>query len=71
MRSPPVYRWSLIAAFAIFAAWEGLKHLLLMDVPMWVQHSLSAVIEIGLALVIVAVALHALAAHQRELSQIL
>lgn len=69
MSSPPVYRWSLIAAFAVFAAWEGLKHLLLMDVSMWVQHSLSAVIEIGLALVIVAVALHALAAHQRELSQ--
>ncbi len=70
MIAPPrVYRRGLLAAFVLFAAWEGLKHLTLMSVPMWVQHGASAFIEMGLALVIVIVALRALGEHQRELGR--
>lgn len=67
-RQRPVYRQSLIAAFVAFAFWEGLKHLLLMHVAMWVQHGISAMIEVGLALLILALALRLLAAQQRELA---
>ncbi len=67
MKREHVWRRSLVAAFAVFALWEALKHLLLMEVPMFVQHSVSAIIEVGLALVIVLMAMRALTALQVEL----
>jgi signal transduction histidine kinase len=66
---PRVYKRILLAAFVVFAVWEGVKHLTLMAVPMWVQHGASAFIEMGLAVVIVVVALRAMSAHQRELER--
>lgn len=65
----PIYQRSLIGALVLFALWEIAKHVLLMGLPMWLQHAFSTVLEIGLALVIVGVALRALAAQQRELDQ--
>jgi signal transduction histidine kinase len=67
-RQRPVYRQSLIAAFVAFTCWEGLKHLLLMHAAMWAQHGISALVEVGLALVILVLALRLLAAQQRELA---
>jgi signal transduction histidine kinase len=58
-----------VAAFAAFVLWEALKHLLLMEVPMFVQHGLSALIEVGLALSILVLAVRGLAAQQRELDR--
>ena len=69
MKREHVWRRSLMAAFVAFALWEALKHLLLMEVPMFVQHSVSAIIEVGLALVIVLMAVRALTALQDELDQ--
>ncbi|NIM06075.1 MAG: hypothetical protein GTO55_07225 [Armatimonadetes bacterium] len=69
MDKVPIYRRSLLAAFAIFAMWEAANHLLLMSTPMWVQHTSAAIIEVGLALVILTVALRSLAAQQRELDR--
>ncbi len=69
MDAEHVWRRSLVAAFAVFALWEALKHLLLMEVPMFVQHGLSAIIEVGLALLIVVLAVRGLAAQQRELDR--
>ncbi len=69
MQGESVWRRSLIGAFVAFAVWEVLKHLLLMDVPMFLQHGVSAIIEVGLALVIVVLAVRALSAQQRELDR--
>jgi signal transduction histidine kinase len=66
---PRLYKGILVAACVVFAVWEGIKHLTLMAVPMWVQHGASAFIEMGLALVIVVVALRAVSVHQRELER--
>jgi signal transduction histidine kinase len=70
MEQMRLYKRSLLAAFVLFAVWEGIKHLVLMEVPMWVQHSAPAFIEMGLALAIVVAALRALGAHQRELDRV-
>jgi signal transduction histidine kinase len=66
---PRLYKKILVAAFLAFAVWEGVKHLTLMAVPMIVQHGLSAIIEVGLALVILVLAVRGLAAQQRELDR--
>ena len=66
---PRLYKGILVAAFVVFAMWEGITHLALMSVPMWVQHGAAVFVEMGLALVIVVVALRALSAHQQELER--
>ncbi|NIQ99669.1 MAG: hypothetical protein GTN78_05635, partial [Gemmatimonadales bacterium] len=70
MGSLGLHKRSILAAFIVFAVWEGIKHLVLMDVPMWLQHGASAFIEMGLAVAIVVAALRGLAAHQRELDRV-
>jgi len=48
MAEPRLYKRILVAAFVVFAMWEGIKHLTLMAAPMWVQHGAAAFIEMGL-----------------------
>lgn len=72
--SRPSHRTLLVlATLATFAVWELSRHLLLMQLSMASQHLVSAVVEIGLALVVAAIAVHAihdLAAIQERASHL-
>ncbi|NIR02826.1 MAG: hypothetical protein GTN78_21920, partial [Gemmatimonadales bacterium] len=54
-RKPTVYL--ICSVFVVFAAWEAINHMWLMDLPMATYHMVSLTVEVSLALVIVLAAL--------------
>lgn len=62
--------WLIIGTVILFAVWELIGHWFLMMVPMGVRHSLSIVIETGLALLIATISIQAIWRQQKELQEL-
>lgn len=59
----------IMLVFVVFAAWEGAKHIWLMDIPMAASHLTSLAVEVGLTLVIAVVALRAVRRQAEQEAQ--
>jgi signal transduction histidine kinase len=66
---PRTTTYLVCAVFVIFAAWQAINHTWLMDLPMAAYHTISLIVEVGLALVITVAALRVVAKHAQEQAQ--